>query len=548
MSFWSNDLRVNLTLDSDWHHWACTYDAATKLRTLYRDGVQVGQDTASSNYIGEGATGIGSTFIGAIDEVGIFPGALTADEVMQLYDKVKLEDESTLVCQLPLAESDDKIAFGLLTLRETTTRLGDISQSLQRTITVDGDKPTATNIDAAYFSQSAPGPYVRSTGTLVFAGSASDTTSYITSVAVNDGSGRTPATGAETWSYSWDTSGLSDGPHTIQVRATDAVGNQSTPPVGTRSWTPRRQTPHVSEPSGLVRPTRNENGRWQLAMSGTVSDPAAGAQPGSGVRAVDVLVQGQDALQGLGWQSATLNANGAWNLDYVLPAFDSNGNTVADPSGVYSVTVRATDVVSNITPAASYVVSPFTIDAAPPVVAASDSLSNTRVIATGMVISGAVSDNHAVQAVEVNLTPGEQMGALEGDLSTCPWMRIKPAVYFHDQSAANHNVSCSGSHCPTVGQTGQRDGAFSFDGSDDYLDTGFGITELAKGDFSISAWVKTTGTSMGIVTKSNTDNSGRRVKRAFTWTTMASPTLLVMATATSVAQWQSTMTIGITLW
>ncbi|MEZ4664138.1 MAG: LamG-like jellyroll fold domain-containing protein [Caldilineaceae bacterium] len=487
--FWSNSLRVNLTLDTEWHHWACTYDAATKQRTLYRDGEQIGQDTASSNYLGEGATAIGELFQGAIDEVGVFPATLTADDVKQLYEKVKLEDESTLICQLPLAQSNGQIAFGVLTLRETTTRLGDISQSLQRTLTVDADKPTTVEIDAAYFSQSAPGPYVRSSGALVFAGSASDDTSYITSVEVNDGRGWQKAAGTETWSYSWDTSGVNDGPQTLQVRAADAVGNQSTAAAWHTILDNTGPAVTVNGPIRVARPHRNSQGRWRVTVTGTASDPAAGGQPGSGVAAVEVLLRGSDKLQGLGWQPATLNSDGSWRLDYMLPVFDKHGAAVANPSGLYTATVRATDVVSNVTLAGASSANTFALDAAAPAVAASNSLASVQVITTSIEIGGPVSDEDVVQTVEINFTPGEQMGALEGSVLHLALDENEATEYFRDQSTANNNAACSGAQCPTVGQLGQRDKAARFDGAGQYL-TAPNVLNPAATPFSAAAWFK----------------------------------------------------------
>jgi len=76
--------------DTDWHHWVCTYEAAGRTRTLYRDGVQVAQDTAGAHYqgtgplyVGRGAWG-GDDYDGALDDVHIYPRALSATEIHAL--------------------------------------------------------------------------------------------------------------------------------------------------------------------------------------------------------------------------------------------------------------------------------------------------------------------------------------------------------------------------------------------------------------------------------------------------------------------------------
>ena len=46
-------------VDTAWHHWAGTYDASTKLRCLYRDGVLRASNVALQNYQGSGPLYIG---------------------------------------------------------------------------------------------------------------------------------------------------------------------------------------------------------------------------------------------------------------------------------------------------------------------------------------------------------------------------------------------------------------------------------------------------------------------------------------------------------
>ncbi|MCB0084691.1 MAG: LamG domain-containing protein, partial [Caldilineaceae bacterium] len=245
----------------------------------------------------------------------------------------------------------------------------------------------------------------------------------------------------------------------------------------------------VNGPVRVARPNRNSQGRWRVTVSGTASDPAAGDQPGSGVAMVEVLLQGTDQLQGLGWQSATLNSDGAWRLDYMLPVFDKQGAAVANPSGLYTATVRATDVVSNVTVAGASSANTFALDAAAPVVAPSNSLASVQVITTSMEIGGPVSDEDAVQAVEINFTPGEQMGALAGSVLHLAMDENQATEYFRDQAAANHNATCSGAQCPTVGQPGQRDLAVRFDGAGQYLAVPSVINPAAT-PFSAAAWFK----------------------------------------------------------
>lgn len=90
-SFWGNDLDApGSYMDTLWHHWACTYDAATRRRTIYRDGVMLTWDTATASYQGGGPLVVGNFpgltdyFHGQLDEIAIFTRVLTATEVQLL--------------------------------------------------------------------------------------------------------------------------------------------------------------------------------------------------------------------------------------------------------------------------------------------------------------------------------------------------------------------------------------------------------------------------------------------------------------------------------
>ena len=90
--FYGSDLDTpDAYTDKAWHHWACTFDATTRKRTVYRDGVAVASDTAASNYVGSGPVfvganwnGSGDYFDGALDEVRVLTRNLSASEVTQL--------------------------------------------------------------------------------------------------------------------------------------------------------------------------------------------------------------------------------------------------------------------------------------------------------------------------------------------------------------------------------------------------------------------------------------------------------------------------------
>ena len=87
-AFYADDLNSPVYTDTDWHHWACTFDSGTKAQKIYRDGVEVASRTANANFQGTGplvlgiAPGIaGSWFKGAIDDVRVWSTARTASQI-----------------------------------------------------------------------------------------------------------------------------------------------------------------------------------------------------------------------------------------------------------------------------------------------------------------------------------------------------------------------------------------------------------------------------------------------------------------------------------
>jgi len=93
--FYNNDLATSATYtDTNWHHWAVTYDVASNARKIYRDGVEVASGTASADYQGSGALVLGSVVWsaagnslspGSLDEVGVWTRVLAPAEMQQQH-------------------------------------------------------------------------------------------------------------------------------------------------------------------------------------------------------------------------------------------------------------------------------------------------------------------------------------------------------------------------------------------------------------------------------------------------------------------------------
>jgi hypothetical protein len=97
--FYNNDLNTeeNLTIDDQWHHYACTFDIQTRERVIYRDGEKVKDDIAPTTYQGTGRLLIGVMnnpektffFSGGIDEIRIWRGVRSSGDI-NIYKDCRL--------------------------------------------------------------------------------------------------------------------------------------------------------------------------------------------------------------------------------------------------------------------------------------------------------------------------------------------------------------------------------------------------------------------------------------------------------------------------
>jgi len=119
--FFQDDLDTSaITLDGNWHHYACTYDAVNHLRKAYKDGVLVGSDTPLGNYVGSGPVEIGlssgGVFLGSVDEARIYDAALSDARVAALVELDPHYAPSPCTPQVVLAPSSSSYIPQLLQL------------------------------------------------------------------------------------------------------------------------------------------------------------------------------------------------------------------------------------------------------------------------------------------------------------------------------------------------------------------------------------------------------------------------------------------------
>ena len=263
-----------------------------------------------------------------------------------------------------------------------------------RTVTVDNAKPVV--------SLSAPGGGGPVSGTVTLSATASDNVG-VTDVRFSVDNTALATDATSPYSASWNTTGVSNGIHTLSAVARDAAGNTTT---STRSVTVAN--PDITAPS--VSLTGLANG---ATVSGAVP-LSANASDNIGVVGVQFYVDGT-AVGG----------------DDTSAPYSASWNTVAVANGSYVLTARARDAAGNVTMSA-----PVTVTVAnPDITAPTVSLSAPSGPVSGAVsLSATATDNVGVTGVQF-LVDGNPIGAED---SSSPY-----GVSFNTATVANgtHTVT-----------------------------------------------------------------------------------------------------------
>jgi hypothetical protein len=392
-------------LDNQWHYVVATRNSAGNL-AVYVDG----NPTPVASAAGSAAPVMGSTIdIGGntpvvfFDNLQLYNTALASSTVEALYQR---ETQSYCVG----GHNDEGYEWTKLNVYRPDNRGGKVIASGSLSLTVDADTPTSTLTGLSDYQ------VVQGNQTLIIGGDANDATSSVAGVEVSvNGAALQPANGAATWSYPLT---VGEGAYLIQTRATDIAGNAETPGPGlTVVGDATAPTVAINALSTTpLTPTRDANGIWSVALSGTASDGApigiprsAGLDPAS----VQVRLQGRDGVSiGNGWQTVALSAS-TWTISYTFPT------GLTDPTGVYTVSVRAADNVGNATldDGATAV---LRLDATGPEAALSEADSARQIITETLTLSGVITETGlaGLDALEIAFTPIEQIAALPGDATS----------------------------------------------------------------------------------------------------------------------------------
>jgi cyclophilin family peptidyl-prolyl cis-trans isomerase len=267
--------------------------------------------------------------------------------------------------------------------------------NVSRSFVLDQTPPVVTIISPANGQSFAGNPTIK--GTVVDA-----TTSVVSAVAsVDGGQGQVlnlDAAGNFSFIPPVASGGAADGPHTVSITATDAVGNVSAPIVVT--YTLDTVPPAITISTG---PADGVSGQPDPTYAGTVTDA------GSGVSTLTASINGGTA------QTLSVDAQGNFSFD---PHLATDGSA----DGFYSFTFVARDVAGN----QQTVVRTYYLDNTPPVVTLV-SPANGQTFATNPTINLSATDNIGTGFAFASVDGGPATGisfATNGTFSFTPSLAL----------------------------------------------------------------------------------------------------------------------------
>jgi hypothetical protein len=377
---------------------------------------------------------------------------------------------------------------------------GTIIQTGSLPIVIDATPPSSavTSLqNEQYVRGTAPGRPTKAT--VIIGGTASDASSEISKVEVSvNGGAWQLADGSATWTFPLQ---VDDGVFVVQTRATDSVGNVETPGPGIKVRADG-VGPDINLPDRAATvPTRTASGQWSVPVSGNVSDRSIGpfggngeTRPGSGLVAESVQVRVRleaDEASINPWQPVTIAPDGSWSATYLFPA------SVADPTGIYRVEVRARDTVGNQLEDFGE----LSLDPTAPVVTLS-AQDTARTVITGTVtLSGVISDtdltvnfrrlNVGVDTLEASFAPLDQVVPLSEAVLRLPFDEPGGVRFYTDVSGRGNHAVCDQPSCPTT-DIGRADRGLVFGGEQPLrVADSAGITFDAQASFTVAGWIKT---------------------------------------------------------
>jgi hypothetical protein len=411
------------------------------------DGTAVAKANSDDpTYVGgsASATGVFQELLrGQLDEVAIYDRQLTTNEIYSIYQRDLRWYSTRSAVTVQIDSTAPEIALRTTNAYQpnaaNTLVVSTIDSSGVRLLDVGIKKSTAS----AYTWTSAP--------------LCAEAVSIATTAA---------------WCPTFDPTALGgEGTYSLQFRAADAVGNQTTSATHTiyvDGSAPSAASAYSQTWRQLTADSADDL-RWTVALAGTLSDAAlSSGVAGSGVVTSTVqvsLLDSTGAVAGTGLPQPASVSGTAWNSTYTF--------INVTPSGLYTVSVTLEDGVGN---GKTVAVGTVQLDGRAPTLDFDTALLPSRIISSTRTLSDVTIDQPRWGGELVGLHFEETSGTA-----------------FDDSSSNDFDASCAGTACPSS-STGIFGKARTFDGNNDTLTIANTSTlELTAGTFS--AWIKPTWTA-----------------------------------------------------
>jgi hypothetical protein len=160
------------------------------------------------------------------------------------------------------------VANGTHTVAARATDTSGNVSTTSVTVTVGNDTAAPT------VTVSSPNAGATVSGAVVLSGSATDDTAVASVTVSVDGGSWHPASGTTSWTYTWDSTTVADGSHTLTIQATDSSGKTTSAAEAVTVANASTQTAPPPPPPSTTAP--NTQGTWVSPEGVTITVNSAG--------------------------------------------------------------------------------------------------------------------------------------------------------------------------------------------------------------------------------------------------------------------------------
>ncbi len=515
-----------------WHHVVFLRRARNNGLVLYLDGQPINGTTNAAAPVSSPRIYLGTLYDkyyrGAIDFLTAYATDLAGDAINSLYKGELQSDlgysQNPSYCVLAGAAygagNSSGFPWATITTKRTLPRgEGPLTAQDSLSLQVDGVLPVSTIdslADGTYLKAPPSTRAGQAAETLIIGGNATDADSGIDHVLLFINGATTRAVGKSTWTAPFTYS--AEGHYTLESMAVDNVdqtevgGPQITVIVDGKA-------PVTALADQTITPQLNGDGRWSFDLTGQITDPTVSdgtTSPGSGVDRDSLLLilQSADGSEAVN-QIATLSGD-TWSATVALPS------GLGDPTGAYTATLKAADMVGNATQVQAKIhlaLAKVTsqIDPASQVVdfvTGPAAATSSRMAVASPALSGKLTSTVALTKVEGAFVPIDQTLSFSDTVMLLNFDESAGATSWVDSTLHNIVAYCGigASACPTSGAAGRMDRGLTFDGKSlIQVDNTPEVDFDQYASYTIAMWINPARFDAGLLEK-NDGHTGYKLK------------------------------------